>query len=267
MIALCREHHDAADRGLFSRDELRSFKQKTLPVDDVKAHFPWAKPNILVRLGGVYCGGSGIIFAVHNEPIIHFTKDESGLLFLSFDLRAADGCSIVGMEENMFLADPDVLHDLEIDTGPTKVKAWFARRDVGLDLSFKRVTLDELNGVMAEDRRRAESIGKELQDRLPPDLQALIGKHRDQPPPSWEAELPDEIREIHCSNDRIGTMVRKWAMANCQDDEQRIPFLDFKNMVVHHSGRRIVIRNGIREGEGGIVYSASLNNVRGAFNL
>ena len=38
-------------------------------------------------------------------------------------------------------------------------------------------------------------------------------------------------------------------------------------MVVHHGGRQVLIRNGIREGEGGVVYSASFENASGAFNL
>ena len=106
MIALCREHHDAADRGLFSKGELRALKQIALSVEDVKAHFPWAKRGIFVRLGGVYCGGSSNIFMVNNDKIIRFTKDASGLLLFSFRLRAADGTTVLLMEENGFLADP-----------------------------------------------------------------------------------------------------------------------------------------------------------------
>src|SRR5690349_17637133 len=65
MIALCREHHDAAEK-LFSKDELRALKQAGLSVEDVKARFPWAKRSILVRLGGVYCGGTSNVFMVDN---------------------------------------------------------------------------------------------------------------------------------------------------------------------------------------------------------
>jgi len=237
-----------------------------LSVEDVKARFPWAKRGILVRLGGVYCGGSSVIFAVNNDPIIRFTKDGSGLLVLSFDLRAADGTPALSMEENVFLADPDALHDLEVDTGPTRIKAWFAKRDVGLDLSFRRVRIEELNEALAEDRQRGESIRAKLPDLLPPEMRAVIEEHCS-PSPSWAANLPEGIREAYLSGDPTGEIVRRWATANCLDDEQRIPFLDFRNIVVHHGGRQVLIRNGIREGEGGIVYSASFDNASGAFNL
>jgi hypothetical protein len=266
MIALCREHHDAADRGLFSKGDLRALKQAALPAEDVKARFPWAKRDILVRLGGVYCGGSSILFAVSNDTIIRFTKDGSGLLVLSFDLRAADGTLALSMEENMFLADPNALHDLEVDTGPTIIKAWFAKRNVGLDVSFRRLRIEELNEVLAEDRLRAESIRANRPDLLPPEIQAIFEEHRG-PSPSWAANLPERIREAYLSGDPTGEIVRRWATANCLDDEQRIPFLDFRNMVVHLGGRQVLIRKGIREGEGGIVYSASFDNASGAINL
>ena len=136
MIALCREHHDAADRGILSSGELRALKQSPLSVEDVKSHFPWAKREVLVRVGGVYCGGSSIAFAMNNQPVVHFTKDDHGLLLLSCDLRAPDGSSAISMEENMLLADPALLHDLEVATGATRIKAWFAKRNVGLELSF-----------------------------------------------------------------------------------------------------------------------------------
>ena len=55
-----------------------------------------------------------------------------------------------------FWLTPQTLHNLEVDTGPTRVKAWFAKRDVGLDLSFRRVRMEQLNEVLAGDRARAE---------------------------------------------------------------------------------------------------------------
>jgi uncharacterized coiled-coil protein SlyX len=266
MIALCREHHDAADRGLFSKGDLQALKKAALSVEDVKARFPWAKRGILVRLGGVYCGGSSIIFAVSNAPIIRFTKDDSGLLLLSFELRSADSTPALLMEENVFLADPDALHDLEVDTGPTRIKAWFAKRDIGLDLSFRRVRMEELNEALTEDRQRAENIQAKLTHLLTPEMQVLIEQNSGRPP-SWATGLPEGIREAHLSGDPVGWSVRHWATTNCLDDEQRIPFLDFRNMVVHDGGRRVLIRNGIRQGEGGIVYCTSFDNGSGAFNL
>ena len=268
MIALCREHHDAADRGLFSKDDLRALKRSPWSVEDVKVQFPWAKRNILIRLGGVYCGESNPTctpaLAVRNVPIIRLAKDENDLLLLDLDLRAADGTSVLSMEQNMLLCNSASVHDLEVDTGATRVKAWFAPRDVGIELRFTRVTLDELGATLADDRERAEKASKLLIRALPPDIQAEF----DRPPSlSWLAQLPAEIRDAFLSGDPVGWRVRKWATANCLDDEQRIPLLDFKRMVVYGEGRRIVISDGIREGEGEIVYTSAFDNGSGAFNL
>lgn len=53
----------------------------------------------------------------------------------------------------MFQADPEVLHDQEVDTGLAKVNAWFAKRDFGLELSFNRIYFEGLNRLLAKDRR------------------------------------------------------------------------------------------------------------------
>jgi len=180
-------------------------------VEDVKAHFPWTKRSILVRLGGVYSGGSRNTFAVNDEPIINFGKGEHDLLLLSFNLRAPDGSLVLGMEENMFVADPVALHDLEVNTGSTKIKAWFAKGDVGLQLFFKRLTMEELNEVLIKDRQRAP-------DFLPPEIRSLVEECKQQPP-YCVSELPEESRELGFNDDQIGFVVRKWATANCLDDE------------------------------------------------
>jgi hypothetical protein len=87
-----------------------------------------------------------------------------------------------------------------------------------------------------------------------------------QPLPPWAVDLPVDVRDTFIRNDPTGVFIRTWASANRLDDEGRIQFLDFKNMVVHHQGRRITIRDGVREGKAGVVYSAAFNNAA-AINL
>lgn len=71
-------------------------------------------------------------------------------------------------------------------------------------------------------------MGNELLKRLPPVIQTLIEKYGDRLPFFSAAELPDELREMHFMEDRIGAVVRKWAMANCLVDEQPHSLLGFQ---------------------------------------
>jgi hypothetical protein len=273
MIALCREHHDAADAGVFSREQLHALKKAPHSVDDVRAQFPWAKRNLLVRLGGVYCGDVSNVLNIGENSIISLSKDANGLLVLSCVLTSADGKPVFVVEENMFEADPSGLHDLEINLSATRVTVWLANRDIGMDLSFRRITVDELGTILAKDREKAETTkgqvmptSAEIETRFPPEMRAMIEEAR-RTPPSWLESLPPHLRELHVSDDPVGTQVRNWAKANCQDDEQRIPFLDFRRMKVCCDGKYIVIRDGLRLVSGGIFYSASFDNKGGAIRL
>jgi hypothetical protein len=59
MIALCLEHAAHADGDAFSKDELRSLKKSGPTVGTVIGHFPWAKREFLIRLGGCYFCSTG----------------------------------------------------------------------------------------------------------------------------------------------------------------------------------------------------------------
>jgi hypothetical protein len=148
MIALCLQHHHFADAGGFSKDELRCLKARNDSADSVKANFPWAKTALLIRLAGCYSAGSSAVLRVSNEPVISLTTGPNGLLSLSFVLKLPDGRIVASMIENAFRSDPATLHDLSCIAGGTRIKIWLAPRDIGLDLSFQRLTMDDLSNIL-----------------------------------------------------------------------------------------------------------------------
>lgn len=245
MIALCRQHHDAADQGIFSRDELKKLKQSAIDAQPTIAELPWSKREFLIRLGGCYSGGVNVAVALSGQRAIWLRRTDDGLLLLSIQVRANDGSVLAVLEDNMFEADPSRLYDLETSTGGTRLKFWLSQRDIGLELSLKRVTLAELSAILEADRLRAE---QESERQLP-------------------ADVRDMIREAHLSGDSIGTFVKRWARSRCLDDEQKISLLNFENLILYSGRRRIVIRNGIAADGCSIVYSASFDNEGGGFNL
>jgi hypothetical protein len=130
------------------------------------------------------------------------------------------------MQENMFETEPEKLCDLEVNCGASKVKVWFAPREVGLELSFKRVTWSELAGILAIDRARAQEQG-------------------------WKPLLPEwwsQFVESPMPRDNVGARVMDWAVDRCLDEEQRIPLLNFENMAVYANGRLVRVRNGVLAG-------------------
>jgi hypothetical protein len=192
------------------------------------------------------------------------------LLLLSLVLQASDGLVLAEMEDNMFEVDPSRLYDLEANTGGTRLKFWLSKRNIGLDLSFKRVTMPELSAILDSDRLRAE---RESEQRLPDEVKHTLREAKLRPTSNWFQslpsfqQLPDEVREAHLSGNPTGTFVKRWASSHCQDDEGRIPLLDFETLILHDGPRRIVIRNGIAADGCIIRYSSSFGNGARGFNL
>lgn len=273
IIALYRPHHDFADSGRFSKEELHALKRRNYSADTAKAQFPWTKTSMLIRLGGCYSGGSSAVLGVSNEPVISLTTGPDGLLLLSFVIRAPDGTVVAGMEENGFQAAPASISDLECNASATRIRLWFAPRDIGIDLSFKRITTDEFVAMLRDDKQLAETSPQAK--RLAEEIERVMAQfptvltselHAPKHAPPWIDHLPEHLRELYLSGDPTGFGTKRWASEHCLDDEQKIRLLDFTNISVNVGTRRIRIRNGIVEGQGFIGYSAAFDNA-GAFYL
>jgi hypothetical protein len=71
MIALCQEHHDKADAGAFTQDQLRELKQQGAnQSEDVRGRFDWLRRDLLAVVGGNMYYDTPIIFHLANQPII-----------------------------------------------------------------------------------------------------------------------------------------------------------------------------------------------------
>ncbi len=225
MIAICLEHHAQADRGVYSIQDLRALKQGIHSADGVKGHFPWTKREFLVRVGGCYVGRSGaqatIVLNSSQGAVVQLRRNQEGLLALSFCLAAPDGESEVVMEDNVLLGDPAEIHDLVADTGATQLRIWWAKKSVGLQLKFARVSHQELELMLERDRARGMK--------------------------AWTKCRNAGGFEIDCDGDDVvSSTVLAWATKNCLDDEGRIPLVDIDQARVCLPGRPpLVIRDGV----------------------
>ena len=273
MIALCRAHHDAAEAGTFSQEELRQLKAS--PADQPATnYFPWAKRQFLVRLGGCYSGGAGTHVAIAGDPVVQLTRAHNGLLLLSTRLLSSDGRVILEIDENDLIVASEDLYDLEVNTGSTKLRAWLGERHLGVDLAFRRVSIDSLSQQLDHDRQRAESRIPKLEDliaQFPDDIKAIV-----QSPSGLRGmlssmpgldRLPEHVREAFLSGDQVGTFVKRWAQERCMDEDGLIPMLDFDHLSLNSQGRHVEIHDGVG-GQGPFIgYSAAFDNHSGAFNL
>ena len=165
-----------------------------------------------------------------------------------------NGKPVVVIRENAFEAYPQNVHDMTVATRKGSVKVWFGRADIGLDLSFSRLTMERLEQKLAEDRcRGADQMLKSLRER-PSNM-----------PDDHRQRIEDDMHKLKegKANDRVGPAVTEWVRGKCVDGEGKIPFLDFEQFSAYSQGKRITIRDGV----GSIKYCAGFNDAGTAFNL
>ena len=262
MIALCLEHHAHADsRAGFTADHLRALKKADYTTDTVKGNLPWVVKVPLLRLGGCYAGGTPDVLSVSGEPVIRVTAGPQGVLLLSFILKSSTGEVVAHMIDNGFQSDPSTLHDLHCNASQTRIKVWFDSRDIGLDLEFKRLTMDGLSAILQSDKERMESspaYKRRMEGVNEGDFAARI--------PPWIAERLEPTREGHSTPDLVGSITKRWAAEHCLDADGKITLLDFDNISVYKAGRMLRVRDGIHWERGAWVYSAAFD-CGGAFDL
>lgn len=283
IIALCREHHDKAEGGHYTKEYLRELKAGSYSVTDIKEHFPWARGQFIVRVGGLYCGGSDTVIRVDEEPVVQISTSDGGLLSVSFVLRSKDGQTVATMNNNIFELGPRPPADLLTTTTATRIKVWNEAHNIAVDVSLLQITSTELDTAISADRDRvqvktADARSQICQQRhdhlqhLPPDIANRINEDYASQitPQSPEAisdkvaqfrrrfggaELPNHFLEAHFSGDPVGHRVKSWAAANCTDTDGLISFLNFDNLSLHGRNRHIRIRNGI----GNVDYNAAFD--------
>jgi hypothetical protein len=84
MIALCGQHHDAADANAYDLDQLRLLKAngrgRNLPL---QARFEWRRRRLLSVVGGNYYYETLVPVQIGPQPVVAFRRDGDGRLLLN----------------------------------------------------------------------------------------------------------------------------------------------------------------------------------------
>ena len=101
MIALCRQHHDQADAGAFTVDQLKDLKRNG-QLENIAGKFNWMRRTILFAGGGNYFINPYIILRYGGKNIIWFTRDEDGYFLLNINFINRKGELRFQIEENFW---------------------------------------------------------------------------------------------------------------------------------------------------------------------
>ena len=248
--------------GVFDKVQLRAFKNAPHSVEDVKAKFEWARPKQLIRLGGFYLGGKNtpmrLEAGVVMDNVVGLRENSAGLLELSFVLRDQGMNKVAAMENNMFVAKPDRVFDLEVNARATRIKIRQKKGKVLLELQSGRKTPKELVQMLESDADRGlkaaqkkvannstTTTGLVFRDYLMGPLTPFETSEAGPQLSRWRDENSGEIVD---SSQHLVSFIFDWAMEYCVDAEGLIPILDFRNVLSYILGKKYEIRNGIDVG-------------------
>lgn len=175
MIALCTSCHPKADRGKWTKDQLKSFKRNPAPLGLIREMFGWSEQSVLYRLGGIYAVDCRVaVLAIRGQRILWDDRSTEGRLLFSLDFFGERGQSLLQVRQNSLSVDASRIWDLSLNTSATYLKLWLGERKPGIELEFRRLSIDQLQQIRNKDLQHAVNVAKTHRPSWPPaDLEFL----------------------------------------------------------------------------------------------
>jgi hypothetical protein len=178
MIALCARHHDEADSGAFTKQQLRDLKK--LQRTHVQSKFNWKRRHTIFDCGGNYAYQCGAMLTSSGIDMIYFEKDSEGYDTLSLNIYDVCLNPIVVMRQNDWLTRTDID---EVEAAPRTpqliIRSKIHRIDLKIDF-LDRVRMD------ASEQAVAAAMG------IPPEDNVLLVKLRGEIPAPCHAKFTDK---------------------------------------------------------------------------
>ena len=145
MIALCKPHHDAADGGAYSVEQLRRLKTSTPSFTHVGGTSPWRRENTLVLVGGNHVVDQRVIIRVRGYNILWTTKDDDGNDMINLEIRGKSGAHLFKMQDNDWLATPPASEVIApVQRRSLTIKS--VSENASLDIQFSTESADVARG-------------------------------------------------------------------------------------------------------------------------
>lgn len=146
MIALCREHHDKADAGAFTPEQLRGLK-KAGRTGALHARFDWMRHDLLAVVGGNFYFETLNVVATSQAPVVWLRRDPEVGLLLNVKMLTVSGRQRIVIRDNWWLMMGEEEATIECPPHGRLVRATYPNGD-RLKVEFR-----DLPDAEAFDRR------------------------------------------------------------------------------------------------------------------
>ena len=138
MVALCRKHHDDAEGGAFTTEQLRAMKTEGAARNElIKGQFLWRRKQLLLHCGQALTFEAPIALAFNGIPVVSITRDDAKNIVLSVNMLTSSVLPRLRMFENDWVST-GIPTDLEAPPYGRKVRAKYPNGDE-IRIEFKNV--------------------------------------------------------------------------------------------------------------------------------
>lgn len=139
MIALCANHAQMADSGVYTKEQFKRWKANPFVKDLISAPWPWEPENIVFLMGGCVFFGARPFLTLRQREVFAAARvqvSNAAAQSVAFDLDLVDpqGNPIVDMKENWLTVHTDRLNDLRFTPGS---KRFFVSHISGLQMAMR----------------------------------------------------------------------------------------------------------------------------------
>jgi hypothetical protein len=214
MILLCQDHHKMAHGGLYSDDELRSFKAEAAKSARPPYRLQWDRPGVLVVVGAELFVGSVYL---SRELGIGIGRDSDNRLQLNLKVSDDQGNLVASVENNwLTVHDP---YDIKCSSGATSFKIWSEKGQVGLEMRIERSNV--------ADVVRACTVNPPWLENVPEDELDLDG--------GIAADIDSTLRQCAGSDGQV-LVIYVDRVAYFKHDDAGVRRIEIKNKCVSGGG-------------------------------
>ena len=159
MIALCEHHHNEADVGTYTCDQLYKFKREAA-VTEVRGNVNWRREKTIFRAGTCLFVSSDVVLYSRGKRLVWLSKSQEGFDLLNLDLFTPGGELLFQMREHDWLLLPPV-QDFEAQPHGHSIDVRSDPNGVRLKLTFRGFHWGELGNLIGSTRWEAD-IGNAL---------------------------------------------------------------------------------------------------------
>jgi len=203
MIALCHEHHDLADAGRYTKDQLRELKKNPyIKSAKVSEEYGYLRRNT------IYCAGDSIgydvsyVLTIDEEPVIWFERDEDGYERLNLLIKDSQGNTILYMKNNDWIVFTNEIFDFECPAKGQTLKVISKDKKTNFELRFDDLRIEKFEEKLLGLGYDAESIAQIL-PKINPDIPGQI--------PTWtiKGNLTYENVKLYIDDSGITNVVNQ----------------------------------------------------------